>query len=81
MLHKPALAVLLAVSLSACTGIPTVEDPGHPEVDGESMSSVQFLQTYCMGENDNITCNDVRNALAQDLKSLSPPGGGAANPQ
>jgi hypothetical protein len=73
MILNKALIIVLAALLSACaSGIPAVDDPLHPEVDGEQMSSVQFLQRYCTGENMNATCSDVRGAVAESLKSLSP---------
>jgi hypothetical protein len=72
MALNKAHIIFLAVLLSACApSIPTVNDPLHPEVDGEEMSSVQFLQRYCMGVDTDPTCSDVRNAVAESLKSLS----------
>ncbi|MGZ8215804.1 hypothetical protein [Methylomagnum sp.] len=73
MIGHASLIAILAALLSACaSGIPSVDDPLHPVVDGESVPSVQFLQKYCMGENMNATCSEVRNAVAESLQSPSP---------
>ncbi|MEY3201040.1 MAG: hypothetical protein RIR70_590 [Pseudomonadota bacterium] len=57
---KTIFAIAILVSLTACDdGVPEVEDPQNIVINGQKMSSVAFLEKYCIGKTNNETCAKV----------------------
>jgi hypothetical protein len=70
-----ALAAMLTF-LSACSdGIPNVEDPHNPVVDGKPIKGTEFLEKYCRGDNWNGTCDRVQAAVSMDSSKKGLPKG------
>lgn len=62
-----SLIIAFTTLVSACNdGVPTVEDPHNPKVDGATVKPFDFLKAYCNGKQSNETCQKVRNAMSID---------------
>jgi hypothetical protein len=62
--------------LTACSdGVPKVEDPHKPVVDGQQMTPKNFLEKYCVGKTGSATCDSVKNAMAKDATKGDLPKG------
>jgi hypothetical protein len=59
--------ISVAFLLSGCgDDVPKVADPHKPEVNGQTMTSRDFLEKYCMEKKGDETCIAVRKALVHD---------------
>lgn len=70
--------MMLACTVVACTEkdtVPKVADAHAPVVDGQKMTSKDFLNKYCSGKTPSSTCEEVKNAMAKDAtKGVLPKG-------
>lgn len=70
--------MLMLGLLAACSDdVPKVVDPHNPTVNGRTMKSSEFFQTYCRGKPsyENATCQRVKAAMAQDAARPNIPKG------
>ena len=62
-MKNKVLAITLCISallLSGCNdGVPKIDDPAKPVVDGKEMTTSEFLEKYCIAKKDNETCMRV----------------------
>ena len=70
--------IALACTVVACTEkdtVPKVADAHAPVVDGQKMTSKDFLNKYCSGKTSSSTCEEVKNAMAKDATKGALPKG------
>lgn len=72
-----ALSLLSVLLLAGCgeDEVPKLEDPHKPVVDGQAMTTSDFLEKYCQGEKAivNETCTQVKSARAKDMTKSEAP--------
>lgn len=64
------VALLPTLLLTACNdgdGVPKLDDPHQPVVDGQKMTKTAFLEKYCIAKDTNETCIKVKHAVGQDM--------------
>jgi len=55
-----AIICLFSLTLAGCgDGVPKIDDPAKPVVDGKAMTTNDFIGKYCIGKRDNPTCIKV----------------------
>lgn len=74
-IFKILLCAAPALFVACSDGVPTVQDPHSPVVNGQTMSPKDFLNTYCAGKSENATCESIRNAMAKDATKGALPKG------